>query len=142
MKIGRKKSSRPFWQRKTLEQMTSHEWELICDGCGKCCCFRATKDTQHGEKIACELLDPEASRCTNYPNRKKIVSDCFQITPKNIHTASWLPSSCSYRLLAQGRSLPRWHHLISKSRETVHAAGRSVRGLAITASTFEESNDL
>lgn len=127
---GRKNSSKPFWERKTLDEMNPKEWELICDGCGKCCCFRSSSsDTD--ETFACELLDPTSCQCTNYPKRKQLVPDCFQITPKNIHNASWLPASCSYRLLANNKPLPKWHHLLSKSRDTVHELGRSIRGKTI-----------
>lgn len=128
---GRKKSSRPFWERKTLDEMSPQEWEQICDGCGKCCCFRSAPDKADGKKYACLLLDPVSCQCSNYTKRKLLVPDCFQITSKNIHNASWLPASCSYRLLANNKPLPRWHHLITKSKETVHELGRSVRGKVV-----------
>lgn len=134
-KSGRKNSSRPFWERKALDQMNPHEWEQLCDGCGKCCCFRTSEQQDTGKRFACELLDPESCGCSNYSKRKSLVPDCFQITPKNIHSADWLPNSCSYRLLAQGKPLPRWHHLISKSKETVHSAGKSMRGNIVDEKT-------
>jgi hypothetical protein len=136
---GRKKSSRPIWERKSLADMNPHEWEQLCDGCGKCCCYRGGVSDGDG-RYACPLLDTETSQCSDYRRRKQHVPDCFQITAKNIHSAVWLPSSCAYRLLAQGKPLPRWHHLVSGSRLTVHEAGRSVRGKIISSGEHDTTD--
>lgn len=126
----------PFWKTKTLEEMTPTEWESLCDGCGKCCLSKL-EDEDTGDiywtTVGCRLFDPETCRCTAYANRLEKVSDCVGLTPKNVREISWLPSTCAYRLVAEGHDLYWWHPLISGSRETVHTAGISVRG-RVTAS--------
>ncbi|PCJ69196.1 MAG: hypothetical protein COA62_11220 [Rhodobiaceae bacterium] len=122
---------KPFWQTKSLSEMTRPEWESLCDGCAKCCLIKLededTGDLEYTD-IACNLLDCENCSCTDYPNRATKVPDCVELTPKNVHQLTWMPSTCAYRLLAEGKDLPWWHPLVSGEEESVHLAGVSVRG--------------
>lgn len=125
----------PFWQRKRLWEMTPAEWEALCDGCGKCCLHKL-EDAETGEihptNVACRLLDTDACRCTRYADRKRLVPDCVVLTPDNIDALGWMPSTCAYRLLAEGKPLAAWHPLVSGDPESVHAAGISMRGRIIS----------
>ncbi|MCS3455970.1 putative cysteine cluster protein YcgN (CxxCxxCC family) [Aeromonas sp. BIGb0405] len=124
----------PFWQEKTLQQMTNAEWESLCDGCGKCCLNKlidADTDELVFTNVACNLLNTKSCQCSDYHNRFKKEPDCLQITVDKIDEYQWLPSSCAYRLLAEGQSLPAWHPLITGSRSAMHQAGQSVRGKVI-----------
>ena len=89
-------ASRPFWETKSLEQMTVREWESLCDGCGLCCLVRF-EDEDTGEvfptRVHCKLFDPQRCTCTNYPERKKHVPDCIKLTPQNIDALQWMPLS-------------------------------------------------
>lgn len=127
---------KPFWKTTPLEAMTETQWESLCDGCGKCCLAKLEdEDTGeiHWTSVGCRLFDAQLCACSDYANRLTRVSDCVKLTPQNVRTIVWLPSTCGYRLVAEGRDLEDWHPLVSGSRETVHAAGISVRG-RITAS--------
>jgi uncharacterized protein len=126
-----KSANPPFWKTKTLEQMTSAEWESLCDGCGRCCLVKLEdEDTGdiHFTDIGCKLLDARSCRCQDYARRRRRVKDCVKLTPAAVRTLGWLPRTCAYRLLAEGRDLAWWHPLISGTPETVHEAGVSVRG--------------
>jgi uncharacterized cysteine cluster protein YcgN (CxxCxxCC family) len=121
----------PFWKRKPLDKMTNSEWESLCDGCGKCCLNKLEEevtDRTYYTNVGCRLLDGETCRCRDYPNRQEQVDDCVRLTPKSLKTITWLPPSCAYVLLAEGKDLYWWHPLVSGDPETVHAAGVSVRG--------------
>ncbi len=131
----------PFWKTKTLRQMTSEEWESLCDGCGQCCLHKL-EDEDTGEialtNVACRYLDLEGCHCADYPNRQKNVSDCVQLTPGKATRLRWLPETCAYRLVAAGQELPSWHPLVSGNKESVHEAGISVRDGAISEDDVED----
>jgi uncharacterized cysteine cluster protein YcgN (CxxCxxCC family) len=111
--------------------MNKSEWESLCDGCARCCLIKleneSTGETVYTD-IACRLLDTKACRCTDYAHRTKRVRDCLSLTPRRAENLKWLPPSCAYRRLAEGKPLSWWHPLVSGDPETVHAAGVSVRG--------------
>jgi len=124
-----------FWDDKPLSAMTPEEWEALCDGCGRCCLLKL-EDEDTGvivtSDVRCTLLDGETCKCSDYPNRQKKVSDCIKLTPENVVTTSWIPTTCAYRRLAEGRGLAWWHPLISGDPETVVAVGVSVRGRTVS----------
>ncbi len=128
-----------FWERKPLARLTRREWEALCDGCGKCC-LNKLEDEDTGEvaltRVACRLLDDHSCRCAQYDIRHQFVPECIVLRPENLDdNAYWMPRTCAYRLVREGRPLYWWHPLISGDPETVHEAGISVRGL--TVSEFE-----
>ena len=127
------RDEQPFWRVKALEKMTQPEWESLCDGCGRCC-LNKLEDEDTGDihltRLSCALLDISSCRCSDYANRKTLMPDCVQIDPAKARSLPWLPVTCAYRLVAEGKDLPWWHPLISGRPETVHEAGISVRGLA------------
>jgi uncharacterized cysteine cluster protein YcgN (CxxCxxCC family) len=124
-----------FWREKSMRDMSRQEWESLCDGCGKCCVHKL-EDEETGEmlptNVACRLLDRRTGRCKDYRNRKAHVPECVRLTPEKILDLDWLPSTCAYLLLAEGKDLYDWHPLISGDPESVHAAGQSVRGWTVS----------
>lgn len=135
---------KPFWETKTLDQMTDAEWESLCDGCGLCCLVRF-EDEETLEviptRVHCKLFDPEACRCSDYENRKQFVPDCIKLTPQNVEALEWMPKSCGYRRIHEGRGLAWWHPLISGDPESVHRAGVSVRGETINEMVLDDPDD-
>lgn len=134
---------RRFWETVPLTEMTQAEWEALCDGCGKCCLLKL-EDADTAEiaftRVSCRLLDTESCLCGQYELRKQFVPDCVVLTPENIDTvAYWMPATCAYKLLYDGRQLYPWHPLISGRAESVHEAGISVAGWAIPE--FEVAED-
>jgi uncharacterized cysteine cluster protein YcgN (CxxCxxCC family) len=127
-------ASAPFWRCKTLAAMTAREWESLCDGCGKCCLVKLEDERTgqvHYTDVACTLLDRDSCRCRDYPNRTRRVADCVKLSAKDVAAFGWLPSTCAYRLVAEGKDLPWWHPLVSGDPSTVHSAGVSVRGRCV-----------
>ena len=132
----------PFWKTKPLPAMSRAEWESLCDGCGRCCLHKLRDEDTEAvvfTEVACRLLDTGSCRCRDYPKRRQHVPDCVKLTPARVAAIDWLPPTCAYRLVAEGRDLFWWHPLISGSPETVHEAGVSVRGRAVTE---REAGDL
>lgn len=122
--------TKPFWESKTLQEMSHHEWESLCDGCAKCCLVQLEdEDTQQlvFTDVACNLLNDSTCRCTDYANRSTRVPECMTLTPDNVHTAAeFAPPSCAYRLLAIGAALPEWHPLVQAELESTITSGNSV----------------
>ncbi len=133
---------RPFWERKRLTEMTPQEWERLCDRCGRCCLHKFEAEAE-GElaftRVACRLLDLESGRCRDYPNRFRHVPDCLQLSPQNLRYLAWMPRSCAYRRLHEGRGLAWWHPLVSGRWETVLEAGISVAGRVVSEEGVPEA---
>ena len=132
--LGGAKLRYRFWEL-PLAELDRAEWEALCDGCGRCCLHKL-EDEVTGEvsntNVACRLLDTRTARCTDYKNRKAFVPDCLRLTLRIVEQVSWLPSTCAYRLRADGRPLPGWHYLLSGDRDAVRRTGVSVIGRVVS----------
>ena len=130
-----KKNQEPFWKIKSLYEMDLNEWESLCDGCG-ICCLEKIEDTDTGEikltSVTCEYYDNEDCHCSIYQSRFIVNPDCIQLTTESISKLSWLPMTCAYRCLMEGRELNWWHPLISGSSDSVHQAHISIKGRSIS----------
>ena len=124
-----------FWKRKSLAEMSAVQWESLCDGCALCC-LQKLEDEESGEihytDVACRLLDLDSCRCSDYPARASKVASCLVLSVNNPEAFTWLPASCAYRLLADGNDLPEWHPLITGNPDSVHEAGISAMGKAVS----------
>ncbi len=122
---------KPFWEVKSLTEMTQQEWESLCDGCARCCLIKLEDEDSgdiHYTNVVCDLLDLENCRCTQYQSRSQLVPECVVVSPEVLDQLHWMPSTCAYRLLWEGKPLPEWHPLVSGNADSVHLAGISVRG--------------
>ena len=130
-----------FWKTKSLHEMNHHEWEALCDGCGKCCLHKL-EDEETARvfytRMSCEFLDLETCRCSDYENRFSLVTACLALKKAKIVDFHWLPQTCAYRLLSENKPLPYWHYLVSGDLNSVHDQGISVRNFAISAAAVAE----
>ena len=130
-----------FWEEKSLRELNAAEWESLCDGCARCCLIKL-EDEDSGRiyftSLVCELLDTHTCRCGHYPDRHRLIPDCIELDADLAQHLRWLPATCAYRRLAEGKSLPEWHPLISGDPESVHVAGISVRGKVIPVTLIHE----
>ncbi len=128
-------ASLPFWKTTALADMTPDQWEDLCDGCARCCLHKF-RDEESGQvyltMVACRLLDRRTCRCRDYRHRTERVPACLVLTPEKLTRADWLPDTCAYRRLLAGEPLSWWHPLVSGDRGTVHQAGVSVQGVALS----------
>ena len=124
-----------WWNTKSLQELSSDEWESLCDGCAKCCLHKL-EDEDTGEiyytKVRCQYLEEEQCRCSDYARRSVLVPNCIHLHPDEVANYDWLPSTCAYRLRANGEPLADWHYLVSGDPQSVHRAGVSIRGRAIS----------
>ena len=136
-------SDKPFWQTKMLKEMTAEEWESLCDGCAKCCLHKLEDDETFAvyyTDVACKYLDEKTCRCKDYDHRNSLVPDCITLKVEDVHEFFWLPQTCAYRLIAERKPLPEWHHLVSGSRETIHEQKKSVIGRIVLESNVEKKD--
>lgn len=134
-----------FWKTKPLSAMTTDEWESLCDGCAKCCLHKLENEDTGDvffTSIACRLIDMETCRCTRYTERTNIIPDCLDLRQLDVALYHWLPASCAYRLVHEGKDLPAWHPLLSKNPDSVVAAGVSIRQYARKESPDDNLEDL
>ena len=135
--------AKPFYETKSLAEMSAAEWESLCDGCGKCCVVQLQDDETDEiwrTNVGCKLLDLGTVRCSDYANRHRKVPTCVKLSPDNIAGLHWMPDTCAYRLLAEDKPLPDWHPLKTGDPDSVIAAGISVKGTLISENDVDEDD--
>ena len=132
-----------FWETKSLSEMNTQEWESLCDHCARCCLLKL-EDIDSGNifytNISCKLLNMDKCQCTRYSERSVLVPDCVTLTANEINKLNWMPNSCAYRLLAEGKPLPAWHPLITGTQDSVVEAGISIRSYASSEEDIDEKD--
>ena len=127
-----------FWIHKTLAEMSLEEWEALCDGCGICCLFKVEDEDSrevHLTNVACRFLDLKTCTCQLYDQRISAMPTCIKLSPSKVENLTWLPETCTYRLILHGKPLPDWHPLVSGDPTSIHRAGISVLGKVIRESS-------
>lgn len=135
----------PFWERKSLDEMDDAEWESLCDRCGRCCVMKVQDidtGTIYPTSVACRLLDRDTGRCSNYAERHRLVPECLRIDAEAVRTYDFLPQSCAYRRVAEGRGLAWWHPLVSGDPGTVAEAGASIAGSVVSEEAVHPDEDM
>jgi uncharacterized cysteine cluster protein YcgN (CxxCxxCC family) len=130
-----------FWRQRALTDFTPEEWESLCDGCAKCCLYKledVDSRAVYYTNVHCRLLDTDTGRCSDYPNRSARVSDCLTITPELLADPYWLPATCAYRLVAEGKDLPAWHPLVTGDPLSTARAGHSICGRTVCEDEADE----
>jgi len=130
-----------FWRTTSLSNLTQAQWDSLCDGCARCCLHKLEDSETRAvyyTNVACRLLDLETCRCTRYADRTRLVPGCVEVSPKLLEDPYWLPSSCAYRLLAEGRDLPPWHPLVCGDADAVHRASVSVLNKVVGESEAQD----
>lgn len=130
-----------FWQTTSLTEMSRDQWESLCDHCGKCCLLKLQdedSDSVYYTDIVCDLFDKKSGDCADYENRQAIIPECVRLTQDNLEDLQWMPLSCSYRRIMEGRGLPKWHHLITGNNNSVHEQKKSVLGRVVFEHEIEE----
>ncbi len=129
-----------FWKGKTLEELSPEEWETLCDGCGQCCLYKL-EDEESGDlyltNVVCRFLDLKSCQCQVYAERHQAVPTCIQLTPQNVFELKWIPPTCAYKLVAEGKPLPKWHPLISGNSQSIRDAEFFVGGRIISESEVD-----
>jgi uncharacterized cysteine cluster protein YcgN (CxxCxxCC family) len=133
-----------FWKTKKLTEMTTEEWESLCDNCGKCCLHKLEdEDTGkiHFTSVVCNLINLKTCRCTRYSERTRLVPECLDLKQHDFAEFNWLPATCAYRLLSDGKPLPDWHPLVSGTVKSVKEAGVSIGSYAMKESEIDDLED-
>lgn len=137
--------TKPWWETTPLSEMSETQWEALCDGCAKCCLLKL-EDEDTGEiaytRLHCKLLDDESCRCSNYETRKTFVPDCVKLTSDNLASLKWMPRTCAYRLIHEGKALFDWHPLVSGDPQSVHASGASIMGRTVSEETVLDEDQM
>ncbi|MBV1908955.1 MAG: YcgN family cysteine cluster protein [Kangiellaceae bacterium] len=129
-----------FWENTPFDELNPKQWEQICDGCAQCCAHKLQDDETDEiflTNIVCQHLDMKKCQCSVYGNRHVHVPDCIKITPENANRLNWIPDTCGYRLLANGKPLPEWHPLVTGEQESTHLSNMSVTGKVISETDID-----
>ncbi|MEX0738144.1 MAG: YcgN family cysteine cluster protein [Pseudohongiella sp.] len=128
-----------FWEL-PLSDLNHREWELLCDGCARCCLKKLQDDAPAqgtGDlvytRVVCRYLDQRKCACTAYGQRNVLVPDCLVLDMSVLRqSVDWIPDTCAYKLRYQHKPLPAWHPLLTGSREAMLEQGIAVTGRVIS----------